>query len=69
MAKKSKTRVQAMKEMQKLYKEVLKNLKPMIKKYGIPKLRWALNRWIRTEAEKNYWRRQKEQAEEELGKF
>lgn len=66
MAKKSKTREQVKKESRRLYKEVLKSLKPMIKKYGIPRLRWALNRWNKREGEKNYWLKQRKQADEEL---
>lgn len=50
----------------KLYKEILKSLSPLLKKHGKGTVRWALSRWIATEGKKNTLLKSKALVEKEL---
>lgn len=47
-------------------KAILSSLSPVIKKHGKENVRWALNRWTRTEQLKNSLLKKKKEIEKEL---
>ena len=53
-------------EREKLYFQVLRDLRPLEKKYSKGILRWALNKWTIAEGKKNSLLRQKREIEKEL---
>lgn len=53
-------------ERESAYKQILKDLAPMIKKHGERTIRWALNRWVTTERKRAALTAQKKEAEKAL---
>lgn len=51
------------------YKSIIKGLAPLITKHGKDKLRWALNRWAKTESHKKSLLKQKQEIEKELSRI
>lgn len=49
-----------------LYAEIIKSVMSELKKYGIKDIRWALNKWAKTEATKAKLRKQIADAAAEL---
>lgn len=56
-------------ERETAYKQILKDLAPMIKKHGERTIRWALNRWVTTERKRASLLATKREAEKELAKL
>lgn len=49
-----------------LYKEIIKAVMSVLKKYPIKDIRWALNKWAKTEATKARLKREIDERKKEL---
>lgn len=54
------------KERGELYKEIIKAVMQVLKKYPIKDIRWALNKWAKTEATKARLKKEIEERKKEL---
>lgn len=59
-------KIKKAKERGELYKEIIKAVMSVLKKYDIKDIRWALNKWASQEAKKAKLKREIEEKKKEL---